>query len=165
MNGREVRLKYSHEALADYMITNPQVKHGELAIIFERTPAWISTIINSKSFQMLLQQRRDTLVDPVIRATLEERINTLASLSTEVLLHKLSKHPEVVEAQLALQVFEKSSKALGYGLRPEQNTQVNNNFVVAMPEKASSEDDWKVKYQGGTLEAGKQTQFPVCAGS
>lgn len=149
------KLDYSHQALADMVLTNPDMSRRELALIFDKSPTWIQYVINSGAFQVFLEERRKELVDPVIRLTLEDRINTLANLSADVLMEKLSQPAVMVSERTALRALEVTTKALGYGARDSGNVNVQNNFVVALPGKAESAESWAAGYKGGCLEAGK----------
>ena len=65
-------------------------------------------------------------------------MRALASKSLDVVLEKLTvtQNPDT-----ALKALEITSKALGYGAR-QQNLNVQQNFVVALPPKAVDADSW-----------------------
>ncbi len=132
------RVKYSHDAMIDMLIANPEVKQGELAAQFGYTQAWVSRVMNSDAFLARLAQRKADLVDPSIALTLDEKFRALANQSLDVIMDKLAvtKNPDT-----ALKALELSSKALGYGAR-QANLNVQQNFVVAMPQKHSSPESW-----------------------
>jgi hypothetical protein len=131
------RVKYSHDAMIDLMIAQPFVTQGELAKHFGYTQAWVSRIINSDAFQARLALRKEDLIDPTIVASIDEKMRAVASKSLDVVLEKLS---TVQSFDQGLKAFETVSKALGYGAR--QAPQVQNNFVVALPQKAASAEEW-----------------------
>lgn len=137
------RVKYSHDAMIDLLIANPEVKQGELAQQFGYTQAWVSRVMNSDAFLARLAQRKSDLVDPSIALTLDEKFRALANQSLDVIMDKLqvTKNPDT-----ALKALELSSKALGYGAR-QQNLNVQQNFVVAMPTKVQSPEDWAAMHQ------------------
>lgn len=137
------RVKYSHDAMIDLMITNPGIPQGELASRFGYTQAWISRVVNSDAFLARLAERKGDIVDPAIALTLEEKFRAMASQSLDVIMDKLAvtKNPDT-----ALKALEISSKALGYGAR-QQNLNVQQNFVVAMPTKVQSPEDWAAMHQ------------------
>lgn len=140
------RVRYTHDALIDLMIANPAIKQGELAAHFGYTQAWISRIVNSDAFNARLAARKTELVDPSILLSVEEKFNALVNTSLDILQEKLelTRSPE-----LAMRTAELSTKALGYGAR-QQNVNVQQNFVVALPQKAQSIDAWESKYAGGS---------------
>lgn len=149
------KTRYSHEALADVIIASPGLTHIQIAQIFERTPTWVSYVVNSDAFQMYLAQRKEALVDPVLTMTVEERLKGLAAKSCDILMEKLETIPD---SKLALEALSISSKALGYGARGAQLNLQQNNYVVAMPGKAPNADAWESVYSGGKLEAGSIPQ-------
>lgn len=165
-NGFEVKkLDYSHQALADMILTNPAMNRRELAVIFDKSDTWIQYVLNSTAFQIYLEKRKEELIDPVIRMTLEERLNSLATVSADILMTKLTMVPEkLADEKLALRTLEIASKSLGYGARDRGAVNVQNNFVVAMPNKVESSEAWASQYKGGGCEAGKQVIDAVPSG-
>lgn len=132
------RVKFTHDAMIDYIIANPEVKQGHIAKVFGFTEAWISRIFCSDAFQARLAARKDELVNPVLVQGLEDRFKGLAMQSMEILEAKLeaTKSPD-----LAIKALELSTKALGYGARKE-NVAVQNNFVVHVPNKIEDAQQW-----------------------
>lgn len=132
------RVKYSHDAMIDLLIANPAISQGELAQQFGYTQAWVSRVVNSDAFLARLAERKNDLVDPTIALTLDEKFRALANQSLDVIMEKLTvtKNPDT-----AMKALELSSKALGYGAR-QQNLNVQQNFVVAMPQKVASPEAW-----------------------
>jgi hypothetical protein len=145
------KLRYTHEALADMLLTCPDMTQKELAVMFDRSPVWVGYTIASDAFQFYLAKRREELVDPGLMLTIDDRLKGLVTKSVDVLMEKLEENPT---ADLAVKALELGSKALGYGARPQGGAVVNNNFVVAMPGKVESAVEWADKYAGGVLEAG-----------
>lgn len=146
------RVKYTHDAMIDLIIANPKIKQAEIAAHFGYTQAWVSRIFNSDAFQARLAVRKEDLVDPTILLTIDEKLKAIANKSLDILQEKLevSNNPEFAKATAELSI-----KALGYGAR-QQNVNFQQNFVVAMPQKAASEAEWAAKHSmspAGTLAA------------
>ena len=137
------RVKYSHDAMIDIMIADPGVSQGALAQQFGYTQAWVSRVVNSDAFLARLAERKADIIDPSIALTLDEKFRALANQSLDIVMDKLAvtKNPDT-----ALKALELSSKALGYGAR-QQNLNVQQNFVVAMPTKVQSPEDWAAMHQ------------------
>ena len=154
MKKKVLVLNYSHEALADLIIAQPQLSNKELAGRFGKTPTWVSYVRNSGAFLAYLADRKDELIDPVLQQTVADRLNGLAAQSVDILMEKLQE--DKVTDDLALECLKHSSKALGYGAKDTGNRTQINNFVVAMPEKVRDPEEWARKYKGGTLEAGEK---------
>lgn len=137
------RVSYSHDAFIDVLIAEPAISQGELAQRFGYTQAWVSRVMNSDAFLARLAARKSDIVDPAIAQTLDEKFRVLASLSLDVVIDKLS---TIRNPDTALKALEISSKALGYGAR-QQNLNVQQNFVVALPSKVQSPEDWAAMHQ------------------
>ena len=88
------KTRYTHEAIIDVIISNPGVSQNDLAREFGFTPGWMSIIINSDAFQERLTERKAELSDPVIRASIEDRLDALAKRSLDKLLDRIdNNHP------------------------------------------------------------------------
>ena len=138
---RLVRTHYNHEALIDVLIAEPTITYAEIAERFKRTRYWVSVVVGSDIFQAALAKRRDDVTDPFLVATIEERFKGLAEQSLEIIAEKLEK---TRNQDLALKALEISSKAFGFGARP--GAQVQNNFVVQLPDKSPDSSEWTMKY-------------------
>lgn len=148
------RVKYTHDALIDVIISNPAVSQGELAKHFGYTQGWLSRVMNSDAFQARLALRKTEVVDPQLVLSIDEKLRALASKSLDVVLDKLSvtQNPDT-----ALKALEVTSKALGYGAR-QQNLNVQQNFVVALPPKAASASEWAAAH--GPADRGVVIDMP-----
>lgn len=137
------RVKYSHDAMIDLLIANPEISQIAIAQQFGYTQPWVSRVMNSDAFLARLAQRKSDLVDPSIALTLDEKFRVLANQSLDVIIEKLAvtKNPDT-----ALKALELSSKALGYGAR-QQNLNVQQNFVVAMPQKQATPESWAEQHR------------------
>jgi hypothetical protein len=108
-----------------------------------------------------LAKRRDEVLSPELRASVEERFKALVQKSQDILLEQLHIKPT---PGLALGVLNTASKALGYGAR-DSAIQVNATFVVALPAQAESSEAWT---RGRTIEhapagPGEGTTIPPSA--
>ena len=108
------KTSYTHDAIIDAIISNPGVDQKEIARSMGYSEGWISQIMASDSFQAAFERRKDELVDPVLRHSLEENFKSLVLQSVAVLRRKLEASPSDA---LALKVLENSSRALGFGAR------------------------------------------------
>jgi hypothetical protein len=89
------------------------VSQNELGARFGYTATWVSLIFSSDAFRERLHERKAELVDPQIRASVEERLRAVAMKSLDVLLEKLNK-PNVPD-NLALRAAELGAKGMGTG--------------------------------------------------
>jgi hypothetical protein len=135
--------------MIDRIIANPWVSQNELAAYYGYTVGWVSQVIASDAFQSRLAERKNELIDPTIRATIEERFKGLVIQSLEVLRKKLES-PGVSD-KLAIQSLDVAAKALGYGAKNVGPT-VQANFVVQVPGKAASSEAWVEAHTGISAE-------------
>lgn len=133
------RVRYSHDAVIDLVIAEPQLTQREIAVKFGYSEGWLSRVFCSDSFQARLAERKKEVVDPVLIHSLEERLKGLASQATDVLSERLAttRSPE-----LATKALDIASKALGFGARQVQTPVQVNNFVVALPPKIVDAKEW-----------------------
>lgn len=144
------KVRYSHDAMIDQIVANPWVSQGQLAAYFGYTEGWVSQVIAADSFQSRLAERKNELVDPTIRATIEERFKGLVLQSLEVLRRKLES--PIVSDELAIKALDVAAKAAGYGAKT--SPVVNNQFVVQVPTKAGSSQEWADNYSSDRKVAG-----------
>lgn len=119
------KVHYTHAAMIDMIIADPCISQNQLASHFGYTASWVSQIISSDAFQVQLNARTAQMVDPVIQASIESRFKGLVSRSLEILAEKLNGPSSNIPDNLALRALELSSRALGYGARPETKIEVN----------------------------------------
>jgi len=117
------KISYTHDALADAILTNPAISQKELAAIFGYSEGWISQIIASDSFQAFIAARKEQIIDPILRGSIEESMRGLVLQSMERLRGKLEAD---VSGELSLEVFKHASKALGYGSRVQVDAKVQH---------------------------------------
>lgn len=107
------RLGYSHDAMIDVLIANPGVTQNRLGEFFGYTGSWVSTIMASDAFQVRLAARRAELVDPIISASIDERLKALTTRSIQIVQDALEKPDVSVDVALKAAAF--GAKALGIG--------------------------------------------------
>lgn len=135
------KIRYSHDSMIDQIIANPWVSQGELADMYGYTEGWVSQVIASDAFQGRLAQRKEAIIDPTLRLTVEEGFKAMAKSSLRILLDRLNAPDNKVSDETALKAAEIAAKALGMGGKGA-GVVVNNSFVVAVPQKAASSEDW-----------------------
>lgn len=144
------KVRYNHDAMIDLIVAEPTISQNELASIFERTPAWISTIINSDTFQARLEERKAALVDPVIQLTIKDRLSAVAARSLERILDKLES-PLPKTDDFLIKSAQLASQALGYGARTPSDGGTNIAVIVQVPGKAPSSTEWVENHTPGAL--------------
>jgi hypothetical protein len=136
------KVRWNHEAVIDAMLANPDMSQNELAAVFGYSPAWLSIVINSDAFQAKLSERREELINPILRSTLEDRMRGVAAKAAEVILEKLHAAPELKGAISALEV---TTRALGYGAKTSE-VNVTVQPVAVVPAKELSTEAWSRNY-------------------
>lgn len=111
------KISYTHDGMIDMLVANPMISQGELAARFGYSPSWICQIIASDAFQSRLAARREEIIDPIIKASMEERFKALVIRSVQILQEKLSLPTHQIPDNLVLKTAELASKALGFGAR------------------------------------------------
>ena len=120
------KVRYSHDAMIDIILSNPSIHQSALAKYFGYTQAWVSTIMSSDAFQARLAQRREEVLDPALTLSIEERFRALSTRSLEVLMEKLAEPASQVSETLALRAAELGAKALGIGGNAPPRTVIIN---------------------------------------
>ena len=139
-----VKLNFRHEDIINTLIQYPHATARDLSQMFGYSEAWISTMVNSDAFLARMAARRKELIDPMITATLEERYRGLANQALDVVSEKLSAERD---GGFALEALNIAGKALGFGQQKAAPT-VNQQFVIQVPAKSTSVDEWQKAYQG-----------------
>ncbi len=125
-------IRLRHQAIADWLIANPDRTQGECAQAFGITQAWLSVIVNSDIFREYLQSRLNEVSTPVMY-TLREKLMGVAHRAVEKLGACVdnSQDPEYI-----LAAADKALHRLGYaptrGPEPavQQVTNQQNNIYV-----------------------------------
>lgn len=107
------KVRYTHADMIDFIVANPHVSQGELAARYGYTQAWVSQIMSSDAWRAAMEARKEEIVDPVLKLTVEERFRGLAARSLDRLMQKLDA-PQVSD-NLVLKAVELGAKAIGVG--------------------------------------------------
>lgn len=111
-------VSYSHEALIDQILLNPHETLHQLATRTGYTASWLSTVMASDVFKEKLNLRRAELVDPMLLASIEDKLKGVANRSLEIIQDKLSKPLAKVSDDFALRAAALGLKGLGMGIGP-----------------------------------------------
>lgn len=111
------KVAYNHQAMIDMILANPAISQNALANHFGLTPSWVSQVMVSDAFQEALAKRREEIIDPALKLTVEQNFKALVARSLDILQQKLNKPAEEIPDQLALRALEVGSRAAGYGVR------------------------------------------------
>src|SRR3990172_12862929 len=123
------RVSYTHEAVVDWLLTNPEKALKECAEHFGYTQPWLSTVIHSDAFQVYYSQRRASL-NLVINHGLAAQMQRTTAKALD-LLEKTSDSPEEIDGNFILDVADKLLHRQGYA--PGKVSLVQNNNVLNLP--------------------------------
>lgn len=142
---------YTHGAMADFVILNPRASLKEIAGYFGyKNTSTISAILNTDAFKALLAERKREVVDPLVSQGVEENLRNIAQLSMARLQERLGDVLDPPADEFVLKAAEMSSKALGYGARPQGGGGGGApQVVVVVPAKAASYEQWAEQVEKG----------------
>lgn len=131
------QISYSHEALVNWLLVNPDRPLRDAAAYFGYTQAWLSTIIHSDVFQAKLLQRQNA-VFASIAADLPAKLGAAAHIALERMTEKLT---TTDDPRYLLDATDKLLHRMGYAPAAarnpiaapviQTNTQINNFTVSA----------------------------------
>lgn len=126
MAGVEIKkISYTHEAMINWLISNPDRYLKDAAAYFGVTQPWLSTIINSDIFQAKLKERQDAVFASVASG-IPEKLRACADIALERLAEKLT---VVDDPELLLDASDKLLGRMGYS-PAKASTVINNNTQV-----------------------------------
>jgi len=105
------------------------------------TQSWISLIINSDAFQAALAKRRDEVISPELRATVEERLRTLIVESSKVLHRNLLIRP--VPRISPSGRFRSQRKRWGMGRESRRSISIRVSLWPSRPPRRTRRSGWR----------------------
>lgn len=107
------KVHYTHEAMIECMIAHPEWTQRQIAEYFGYSEVWICNIIASDAFREQMVKRKDEIINPVLKANVEERFNSNLRMALDLIQARLS--TGVVSDNFLLRTTEMSARALGLG--------------------------------------------------
>lgn len=141
------KVRYTHEAIIDLVLSRPGIRQAEIAALIERTPAWVSTIMASDAFKAKLEERRAEVVDPYVAATVNDRLQAVAHASLERILEKVSTPGLTVADDFLVKTAKLATDALGYGAKPAGGGSTTNVAVVVQVPQKLEAPAWEARYR------------------
>ena len=145
-------VKYYHDAIIDEILVNPSISQGELAKAFGYSQTWVSIIVNSDAFKERLADRKGELIDPKLKASIEERLNGVAKKALDRIIDRLDNTAGMIKDGDLIQMAK-----LGVGDRNMTKSAPpvqQNLYVVNLPPPARNAVEWAQTVQGGPLASG-----------
>lgn len=104
------KVRYTHEAIAEFLIANPTASQGECADFFGYTESWMSTIIHSDAFQAYYRKLADERGAIAVH-TIGNKITGVAALALDKTFEKLQVG---ASERFLTDTTEVALRALGY---------------------------------------------------
>ena len=155
--GRLEKVRYSHVDMIDFIIANPWASQNEIAARYGYTPGWVSNVLASDAFQSQMAARREEIVDPAMKATLEERFRAMAIRSLDRLMERLEK--PAVSDQVILRAVELGAKAVGVGGNAPPPAPNQDHLAVLADRLLKLQSQVRTNFREGAID-GQAIQIP-----
>lgn len=133
------KVRYTHDAIIDEILLDPSISQNELSARFGFSIGWLSIVVNSSAFKERLAERKGELIDPIIRATIEEKAAAASNRALDRLIERLDgPAPGAIKTQ-DLVAIAKLSVAAKTTAPPAQT---QNLYVVQLPAPAPDSQSW-----------------------
>lgn len=132
------KVRFYHDTIIDLILVNPSISQNELAKQCGYSVTWMSIIVNSDSFKERLAERKAELVDPILRATIAEKVDGAANRALDRLIERLD---SPVHGSIKTQDLVSIAK-LSVGPKAAPPPPAPNLYVVALPVPAADSQSW-----------------------
>lgn len=129
-----------HQQVADMWIDDPRLSQGEIARRMGRTEGWLSVIVNCDAFQEYLAVRKEELLDPILKASVEERFRAIANVAADKFMERMQLG--AVSNRELLSAMDVTAKGLGMGPAAKQPMIQQNLYIVPAPQKTPDSSQW-----------------------
>ncbi len=127
-------ISIKHNEIMDFLIANPRIRLGDVAIHFGITQAWLSQVIHSEIFQDQLKVKQDIGFHHTV-LPIKEKLTTIAHQALDKITEELEKAQDLRDVK---DVAADTLDRLGFGSKPIQapGTQYNqyNQTIVLKTE-------------------------------
>jgi len=123
------KVRWWHEQIVDIMLAFPHWSQGQIATHFDKTEAWLSTIIHSNVFKAYYAGRIEAHQSFISRKLID-KVEDIADMSLEAMRTRLEEAADEIPLPQLKETSEMALKTLGFGQvkqgRPSHNlTQIN----------------------------------------
>lgn len=153
------RMSVRHDAIAEFLIANPNMRMGAVAAAFGVSPAWLSTIIHSDIFQEYYKRVKGEFIDTRI---LPLRDKLMGIVDTAV--DRLAEQAQVADTKTTLDIADRILGRLGYGTKPQGPTTIVQNNVVMSSLTPQELADARSRYRAMQQALAADTGLPVLNG-
>lgn len=135
------KLRPWHEHVIDMLIANPNLSQREIATRLGRSEYWLSIVVNSDAFQNAYKARKEEIVNPLLSATVEQRLTAVASKALDKLMERLETNAGFSNKEL-ISAVDMSTKALGMGPVKQPGGPTQNLYIVPAPAIPATSAQW-----------------------
>lgn len=145
------KVRYTHDAVIDEILINPTISQNDLAKMFGFSVSWISICMNSDAFKERLAERKAEITDPILRATIKDKVEAAAGRALDRIIDRLESptHGSIKTADLVA-----IAKLGATPPAPAPAAQTNNLYVVQVPAPANNAQSWLSQASGRKLPGG-----------
>lgn len=155
------KVNHWHERLCDWLIANPGAPQNEAAKYFQKTPAWISTVINSDAFQDYYRERSLATSNAVV-VDLKAKMLGATDMAVSEIQRRLST-PQAMTTDELLAVTDTMSKRAMPAQASQGGPAVQQILIVSKDDLAAARAAMRQRFesrgsgapaiaQGGVLE-------------
>lgn len=123
---------HRYDAIIDLMLSEPMLKQKELAARLGKSSVWLSYIMQSDSFKLVYDERRQ-LKNEMVSLAIANKLEKVALKSLDYLVDKLENNPASLKVEQVTALADSTLKRLGYGVELPGSAPpavVFNNFQV-----------------------------------
>lgn len=151
------KLRPWHEAIIDMWLVEPQLTQNEICARLGKTPAWVSIIVNGDAFKHAMAERKAEILDPQVRASVEDRLKSVVSLAADKLADRIALG--TVGNKELIAAIGVGTKGLGMGASVAP-VQQNNLYFLPPPGTPQSAEAWSAKARGEVVDAVERVPAP-----
>lgn len=141
-------VRYQHDGMIDEILLNPAMSQGELAKRFGYSQTWISIVVNSDAFKERLAERKGELMDPIIRASIQEKADAAANRALDRLMERLDNEATCRTVKTADLIGVAKLAVTPKTLAPPPVAP--NLYVFQLPAQAQNSQEWVRNVSGNT---------------
>lgn len=133
------KLRDVHILMIEEIIINPAITHQQLAEKFGYSRVWVTLVLGSDLFRSEYKKRREAIMNPIITATIQDKVKAATSLSWDKMLEKLTDDSKQVPDATLIKILEIGTKALfGDNLEPQKKPAMTEDHLDKLAERLIS---------------------------
>ena len=145
------RLRPWHELVIDMWVANPNLTQRQIAHSLGRSEYWLSIVVNCDAFQLRLAERKAEIIDPILAATVEDRLRAVVNKSAEKFLDRLASNAPISDANL-IRAMQVGAMGLGMGPASKSPAIQQNLYVIPAPPRAADSATWAQQARGEIID-------------